>query len=117
MTNENTLYKTLYKLNSDKKTIQVWHIHHNETSYWTVSGRLGGKLILNAPTVVEPKQKRTQLEQVVFVCKSQIEKKRRKKYVEDVNNIHSADNDLDGWEPMLAHSYDKKKSKTISKKR
>lgn len=113
MSNENTLYKTLYKLNTNGST-QVWHIHRNENSYWSVSGKLDGKMTVNAPTLCEPKQKRTQEQQVVAVCESQIEKKRRKKYVEDINDIHSANDNLLGFEAMLAHKYEGNNKKKIT---
>lgn len=104
------LYKTLYKLNTDGST-QVWSIYHNHNSYWTVSGKLDGKMIVNEPTLVEPKQKRTLDEQVVFVCESQVNKKRDKKYVDDVDNIDKADDNLAGFSAMLAHSYEKNREK------
>lgn len=110
MNTESTLYKRLYKLNTNGST-QVWEIHRNENSYWTVSGKLNGKMIVGEPTIVEPKQKRTLEEQVVFVCESQISKKRDKKYVDDVNDIHKADSNLDGYSAMLAHDYEKQKRK------
>lgn len=105
-----TLYKTLYKLNTNGTT-QVWSIYHNANSYWSVSGKLSGKMIVNEPTLVTPKQKRTLEEQVVFYCESQVNKKKDKKYVEDVNDIHRADSDLVGFSAMLAHKYENQKSK------
>jgi len=105
-----TLYKTLYKLNSNKST-QIWEIHKNHDSYWTVSGKLDGKMTVSAPTMVTPKQKRTLDEQVVSVCDSKINKKTDKNYVADVADIHSASNNLVGYEAMLAHKYDEHKSK------
>ena len=107
-----TLYDTLYKLNSNGST-QVWEIHisENNDSYWTVSGKLDGKMTVSAPTMVTPKQKRTQEEQVTSVCDSKINKKRDKKYVSDVADIHSASDNLVGYEAMLAHKYDEQKSK------
>ena len=86
-----TIYKRMYKLNVNGST-QVWEIHHNDNSYWSISGKLNGKLIINAPTIVTPKQKRSLIEQVMFMCDSQINKKKDKKYVEDINDIHTADN-------------------------
>jgi DNA ligase-1 len=109
MANE-TLYKTLYKLNTNGST-QVWEIHRNHNSYWSVSGKLGGKMIVNEPTLVTPKQTRTLEEQVEFYCESQVNKKKDKKYVENVEDIHRADGDLVGFSAMLAHSYEKQKSK------
>ena len=108
--NEDTRYITLFKLNTNGST-QVWELHRNHNSYWSVSGKLGGKMIENEPTIVTPKQSRTLEEQVISVCDSQVNKKRDKKYVEDVKDIHRADNDLVGFSAMLAHTYEKQKDK------
>ena len=110
MTNENTLYKKLYKLNVNGST-QVWEIHHNNNSYWSVSGKLDGKMTISAPTMVEPKQTRTLTEQIIFICESQINKKKDRKYVENIQYIHRADDDLVGFSPQLAHKYDDQKEK------
>lgn len=104
------LYKKMFKLNTNGST-QVWEIHHNTNSHWSVSGKLGGKMIIGSPTMVEPKQKRTLAEQVISECDSKVNKKRDKKYVDDVNDIHGADSNLVGYSAMLAHSYDKQKKK------
>ena len=45
---------TLYKRDKHGKLMQ-WSIFHNEISYWTQSGDVGGKLVLTAPTFVEQK--------------------------------------------------------------
>jgi len=68
-------------------------------------------MIVNEPTLVEPKQKRTLDEQVEFCCESQVNKKKDKTYVEDVKNIQRADSDLVGFSAMLAHKYNEQKSK------
>jgi DNA ligase-1 len=104
--NQDTLYKRLYKLNTNGST-QVWEIHRNDNSYWSVTGKLNGKMIIGEPTLVTPKQKRTLDEQVVFRCDSQIKKKKDKKYVENIKDIHRADDDLAGYSAMLAHDYEK----------
>ena len=109
----NTLYKKLYKLNTNGST-QVWEIHYNTNSHWSVSGKLGGKMVVGSPTVVEPKQKRTLMEQVISECDSKIKKQRDKKYVDDVNDIHRADSDLVGYSAMLAHKYDEKQKSKIT---
>lgn len=107
---DKTMYKKLYKVNKNGST-QVWEIHHNENSYWSVSGKLNGKMIVAQPTFVEPKQKRSLQEQIVFICESQINKKKDKKYVENVADIHKADDDLVGYSAMLAYKYEDHKSK------
>lgn len=45
---------TLYKRDKHGKLME-WSIFHNEISYWTQSGDVGGKLVLTAPTFVEQK--------------------------------------------------------------
>ena len=103
-------YKTLYKLNSDGST-QVWSIHFDNKGYWSVASKLGGKEIVSAPTVVTAKVNRTLDEQILSEVESKIKKKLDKKYVEDVNDIHSADSNLDGYTAMLAQSYAKHSKK------
>ena len=45
---------TLYKRDKHGKLME-WSIFHNDISYWTQSGDVGGKLVLTAPTFVEQK--------------------------------------------------------------
>ena len=98
------VYKTLYKLNTNDST-QVWSIYCNETSYWTEVSKLDGKKILNEPTIVKAKGKNTQAEQVILDVESKIRNKKDKKYVEDIKDIHKAENSLDGYTAMLAYKY------------
>ena len=105
-----TPYKTLYKLNSNGST-QQWSICFDDKSHWSVSGKLGGKMIVASPTLVTAKVNRTLTEQILSEVESAINKKRDKKYVEDVKDIHSAEDMLCGFGAMLAHSYEKQKSK------
>jgi ATP-dependent DNA ligase len=109
---DETLVKRMYKLNTNGST-QVWEIHSNDSQYWSESGRLGGAMIVSAPTDVVAKQKRTLAEQVEFICQSKINKQIDKKYVEDVADIHTADEKLLGFTVMLAHEYEKQKRKIV----
>ena len=104
------LYTTMYKRNTNK-SIQVWELHRDENSYWSVSGKLEGKMTTNKHTACPPKQKRTQEDQVISVCDSQVEKKRRKKYVPNIEDVDTANDNLPGFEPMLAHLYIDHKAK------
>ena len=45
---------TLYKRDKRGKLME-WSINHNEMSYWTQSGDVGGKLVITSPTFVEQK--------------------------------------------------------------
>lgn len=45
---------TLYKRDKRGKLME-WSIDHNEVSYWTQSGDVGGKLVMTSPTFVEQK--------------------------------------------------------------
>ena len=45
---------TLYKRDKKGKLME-WSIEHNDISYWTQSGDVGGKLTMTAPTFVEQK--------------------------------------------------------------
>lgn len=45
---------TLYKLDKNNNVL-VWTIHSNDKSWWTTSGRKGGKLTSTLPTYVEQK--------------------------------------------------------------
>lgn len=103
-------YKKLYKLNTNDST-QVWKIFCNKTSYWTVASKLDGKEIVNEPTIVVAKGKNTQAEQVIAEVESKIRKKMDKKYVENLKDIHTADEQLAGYTAMLAHKYKDHKHK------
>lgn len=105
------LYKKLYKLNSDNETIQSWEVHFENDSYWTVSGQLEGKKVTSKPTLVVPKVSRTLTEQLELEMNSIIKVKRDKKYVDDVNKVKNAEQDLDGYSPMLAKKWEEHKHK------
>jgi ATP-dependent DNA ligase len=101
-----TLYKRLYKLNTDKST-QVWEVHYDDKSYWSVSGKLDGKMVESGKTIVTPKGNRTMKEQIMLEMDSKVKKKGQRRYVENVDNIKKADGDLPGFAPMLAQGYNK----------
>jgi len=109
-----TLYKKLFKLNSNGKSIQVWEIHKeaDNSAYWTVSGQLEGKKTTSGKTAVAPKVKRTALEQMTLELESKITLKKRKKYVEDVKRVgKKADRGLPGYTAMLAKKWEDQKKK------
>lgn len=106
-----TLYKTLYKLDSTGAT-RVWEVHHDKfKNFWTVSGKLDGKMVTSKPTHITPKAGRNQEEQCLLEMDSKANEKRDGKYVEAVDNIEDADARLDGFSAMLAKSFDKEKKK------
>ena len=90
---------------------QVWEIHHDKNSHWTVSGQLEGKKITNAHTMVTPKVNRTMEEQILLEVSAKVKKKEKKKYVKNLKDIHSAEDNLPGYTCMLAKNYKDHKSK------
>lgn len=109
-----TLYRKLFKLNTDGKTVQVWEIHKtgDNTAYWTVYGQLDGKMITAEKTTVVPKVKRTQREQMSLELEAKITNKVRKKYVENIVGVgKKADDALPGYTPMLAKKWKDQKEK------
>lgn len=105
------LYKRLYKLNSDGETIQVWEMHYDADSYYTISGQLEGKKVTSAPTKVVPKVKRTLEQQLNLEMDSLIKKKRDRKYVDDLESVEGADSALGGYSAMLAKKWEDHKHK------
>ena len=102
-----TLHRRLYKETGIGQT-QVWEIHKadDNMSYWTVSGKLNGKMIVSAPTAVTPKVNRTALEQVILQMDSKVSVQKRRKYVEDMKDIgQAADDALPGYSAMLAKKF------------
>lgn len=106
------LYKKLYKLNTDGST-QVWEMHYDDESRWTVSGKLDGKMTVGKPTAVKPKQKRTMAEQVAAECESKVKSKRDKRYVDSMDDMAGAEDALPGYSVMLAHKYIEQKAKIV----
>ncbi len=109
-----TIYKKLFKLNSDDKTVQVWELHkaYDNKSYWAVYGQLDGKKVVSGRTIVTPKVSRTQREQMILELEAKITNKRRKKYVEDVKGVgEKADKALPGYTAMLAKKWSDQKKK------
>jgi DNA ligase-1 len=106
------IYKTLYKLNSDNST-QVWKLCYNENSYWSVTSKLNGKEITNEQTMVIPKVNRSMQEQLMLEMNAKVLEKIKKKYVENVDDIKTADDNIQGYSVMLAHKYKEQKSKII----
>jgi len=105
------LFKRLYKLNSDGKTVQLWEVHQENDTYYTVSGQLDGKKVTSAPTTVVSKVKRTLEQQLELEMNSLIKKKRDRKYVDELDDVSEADAALGGYSAMLAKDWNKHKNK------
>ena len=101
------LYETLYKLNTDGKTIQEWNIYvaNDFTSYHTIYGQQDGKMVETKPTTIIPKVNRTQEEQCMSEVSSKIKSKTDKKYVKDIKDVSTAGERLPGYDAMLAKSW------------
>ena len=76
-----SLVRRLYKLNANGST-QVWELHCDDTSYWTVTGKLDGKMIIGSPTFVKARRGKTLGWQVESVCQSKLKQQKDKGYVE-----------------------------------
>lgn len=107
-------YKKLFKLNSNM-TVQIWEIWNSPEweSFWTVTGKQDGKMITSAPTKVVPKVKRGQKEQCILQMESKISKKKDQRYVESLLHMLTADENLPGFQPLLAKSWDDQKKKIV----
>lgn len=106
------LHSKLYKLNSNGKSVQVWEIHHSEDykSYWTVSGQVDGAMTESAPTLVVPKVKRSQEEQLLLEVTQKVNLQIRKKYVENIEDVGlTAETSLPGYSAMLAKKWEDQK--------
>jgi len=110
---EGNLYKKLFKLNTDGESIQVWELWHNDNSYWVISSRLDGKQIINEPTMIVPKVNRSMKEQLTLEMDAKVLEKTKKKYVENIKDVHKADSMLAGFSPMLAHKFNEQKGKLV----
>lgn len=107
------LHTRLFKLASNKKDIQVWEIHTDVDRFWTVSGKQGGKMTERGETKCPPKAGRSQEEQLALQVNRKIEDKKTGKYVENINDIHKAEESLPAYSAMLAHKYDDHSKKII----
>lgn len=79
---------TLFKLDKKGKVI-VWKIDHDEKSFWTTTGDLGGKLTTTLPTFCEAKNvgranETTVEEQVILEVRSKINKQFDEGYSFDI---------------------------------
>lgn len=100
----------LYKKAKTGKLV-VWGIEHNENSYWTISGDLGGKLTTTAPTVCQPKNVgKTNETTVEQQTESEVESKI--KYQIDHGYCYTKEEALKGrFEVTLAAKYVDRKEK------
>ena len=104
---------TLYKRAKTGK-IQVWEIEHEADGFRTIEGQLDGKMTTSEWTRCKGKNigrsnETTPDDQALKEAKSRIEKKIKKKYFANIDDV-----DNDSWfEPMLAHKYKDHKSKVV----
>lgn len=108
------LYKKLFKLNSNGKSIQAWEIHRSEdcSEYWTISGQTTGKQTKSSPHAVKPKVNRSPLEQITLEMNAKVTLQTRKKYVENIDDVgKKADSVLPGYSAMLAKKWENQKKK------
>lgn len=108
-----TLHTRLFKLASNGKDIQVWEIHTDVNRFWTVSGKQGGKMTERGETQCPPKAGRSQEEQLALQVNRKIEDKKTGKYVENINDVHEADDNLPAYSAMLAHPHKKHLKKVV----
>lgn len=109
---QSTIYKKLYKKN-DSGSINLWEIHHNMsmTTYWTVSGKFGGKMTQSGHQIITRKANRSQVEQAILEMDAKVLQKIRKKYVENLEDIDKAEVSLPGYSAMLAKKFADEKDK------
>ena len=98
--------KTLYKVDSIGK-IRQWTIKVNNDTFWTEQGQVGGKIVVNKPTVTTPKNEgrsnaTTAVEQAVLEAKAKWTKQTDKGYVENIEDVHK----ITLYTPMLAQKFE-----------
>ena len=108
----NMKLKKLYKQTTTGATQQYEIIIGND-SFYTIIGKVGGKLITSKPTMVTGKNigrsNETSIkEQVILEAKAKWQKNIDKGYTEDINAVATAKKYFD---PMLAHKYNNYKNK------
>lgn len=110
-----TKFPILYKKNTNG-TINQWEIVAKDDYFFTISGHKDGKLVESKPTHCESKNtgkanETTAAEQSVKEAEAKWKKKKKEKYVEDINDI---DNSF-FVEPMLAKKWEDHKNKIYKK--
>jgi ATP-dependent DNA ligase len=104
------LFSRLYSRTTNG-AVQVWEIWNTDSSYFTVAGKLNGKMIQTKETIVSPKAGRDQEKQLSLVLQSKVKSKKDDNYVDNLEDIDSASDQKPAWEPMLASTYKKNKTK------
>ena len=102
---------TLYKLDSKGKT-REWTISYDANEFWSAQGIVGMKIRKNNPTACEGKNigrsnETMPEEQAQLEAQAKWEKKRKDGYTQDINSVAQKK----FYEPMLAHKYEKGKTK------
>lgn len=102
---------TLYKLDSKGKT-REWNIIVENDSFWTESGIVGMKMNVSKPTNCKGKNigrsnETSSIEQALAEAEAKWESKRKSGYTQDKGSVK----DKKFYEPMLAHTYEKDKTK------
>lgn len=80
--------ETLYKISKSGKVI-FWKIDHDEKSFWTITGQMGGKETVTAPTFCEAKNvgranETTVAEQVLLEVASKVKKQQDDGYTHEM---------------------------------
>ena len=97
----------LYKKDTTGK-IRQWSVIAEGNKFWTEQGAIGGKIVVNKPTITSPKNigksnETTANEQAVAEAKAKWDKKKSGEYFE---SIESANNEKSFFKPMLADNFD-----------
>ena len=101
---------TLYKLDSKGKT-REWNIIVDADSFWTEAGIVGMKMNTAKPTICKGKNigrsnETSPEQQAEAEAQAKWDKKRKDGYTQDLSNVKQKK----FYEPMLAQSYDDRKS-------
>ena len=97
----------LYKKDTTGK-IRQWSVIAEGNKFWTEQGAIGGKIVVNKPTITLPKNigksnETTAEEQAIAEAKAKWDKKKSGEYFESVK---SANSEKKFFKPMLADNFD-----------
>ena len=97
----------LYKKDTTGK-IRQWSVIAEGNKFWTEQGAIGGKIVVNKPTITLPKNigksnETTAEEQAIAEAKAKCDKKKSGEYFESVK---SANSEKSFFKPMLADNFD-----------
>lgn len=113
-------FPRLFKKTSTGK-IQTWEIYVNGTTMYSESGQLEGKKVKSEDTIKEGKNigrsnETTAAEQAIAEAQSKWTQKKKKGYVESINDAQNdkvSDLIEGGYLPTLAHSFDKREKDIV----